>query len=1085
MKPLRLYTGNRLDLLAKALVRVLETPLASALDEEIIVVQSKGMERWISMQLASHFGVCANCRFPFPNAFVLDISRSVIPELPDVSLFDPKYSTWKIMKILAEHVEEPNFTSLKHYLDGPAWSLKQLQLSRCIAETFDQYLLYRPDMINRWEAGEEDHWQAVVWRDLARGSEQQHRAALGKTLLDTIRKAAPGAFRLPRRVSVFGISYLPPFHLQIIEGLSRLTEINLFLLNPCREYWGDIASARDIRNLASRQNPLELTPEELHIEKGNPILASTGTLGRDFFELLAAFDYEETTLFRDPGEGLLLPCVQSDILNLRDRTDPSGEKTPLSAADRSLQIQSCHSPMRELEVLHDHLLEMFDNDPSLLPKDILVMMPEIEAYAPFIEAVFDAPEEERKRIPHSIADRGLKRESPVADTFLAILDLWGERITAPQVLGILESPSVQAAFGLTGADMDLIVRWVREVRIRWGIDEQDRSRWLNRSFRENTWRAGVERLLLGYAMPGNDRHLFAGILPYDPIEGSDTEVLGKLVEFLEALFQFVASLRISRSLEQWSRELLSMLSKFFQAPEDSKRELHALRQVMADLGRIEQLSGFRQEVEIRVIKWYLDKVFEREGFGRGFMTGGVTFCSMLPMRSIPFRVICLLGMDGNAYPRQAKAPDFDFIAKHPKPGDRSPRNDDRYLFLEALISAGEKLYISYTGQSSQDNSVIPPSVLVSELLDYINGAFALPPGTDPDPFVTRHRLQPFSPAYFKKDPKLFTYSAEREKEARCLLREKTRPPLFVSAALSPPEEELKNVNIIQLGRFFVNPARFLLEKRFGIVIDDKSSLLEETEPFGLAGLEKYALDQSVLEAGMADRELSELFPALKASGILPHGVPGECAFEAMTREVAAFARRMGPCLRGGELEPLNIDLHLSGFSITGRLPFIYPEQMVRYRYARLKAKDHLSLWVQHLALNALGKTGYPRESMIAGLHSGKWYALQYAPVENSREILERLLQEYWNGLVKPLPFFPDTSLQYAQLVLKKDKSPEHALRAAESTWAGSEHNRGECRDSHFELCFKSHNPLDAEFQRLAVEIFGPLLACQREFAGHE
>ena len=881
MKSLRLYTGNRLDLLVKALARVLETPPASALDEEIIVVQSRGMERWVSMQLAAHFGVCANCRFPFPNAFVLEISRSVLPDLPDLSLFDPKYSTWRIMKILPDHVEQPNFSSLKYYLDGPAWSLKQVQLSRCIAETFDQYLLYRPEMIGRWDAGEEDHWQAVIWRDLARGFEQQHRAALGKTLLETIRKAAPGAFRLPRRVSIFGISYLPPFHLQILEGLSRLTEINLFLLNPCREYWGDIASERDISNIASRRNPSELTPEELHLEKGNPILASTGTLGRDFFELLASFSYEESALFRDPEEGSLLACIQSDILNLRDRTDPSRVKTSLSPADHSLQIHSCHSPMRELEVLHDHLLEMFESDPTLLPKDILVMTPEIEAYAPFIQAVFDAPEDERKRIPYSIADRAMKRESQVADTFLAMLDLWDERITSSQVIGILESPSVQAAFGFTGADPDLIGHWVREVRIRWGIDEQDRSRWLTRAFRENTWRAGIERLLLGYAMPGNDRNLFAGILPYDHIEGSDAEVLGKFVEFGEALFRLVASLSLPRSLDQWSQELLNVLSRFFQPAEDSKRELHALRKVIADLGKTEQLSGFSEKVEIRVIKWYLDKVLEREGFGHGFITGGVTFCSMLPMRSIPFRVICLTGMDGNAYPRQAKAPDFDFIAKHPRPGDRSPRNDDRYLFLEALISAEEKLYISYTGQSSQDNSTVPPSVLVSELMDYIHGAFALPRGADPDAFVTKHRLQPFSPAYFKKDPKLFTYSAMRESEARCIHKEKTRPPLFVSTALSPPEGELKNVDIIQLGRFFGNPAKFLLDKRFGIVIEEKSSLLEETESFGLTGLEKYALEQSVLEAGMAGRLPSELFPALKASGKLPHGVPGECAFEGM------------------------------------------------------------------------------------------------------------------------------------------------------------------------------------------------------------
>jgi exodeoxyribonuclease V gamma subunit len=290
---------------------------------------------------------------------------------------------------------------------------------------------------------------------------------------------------------------------------------------------------------------------------------------------------------------------------------------------------------------------------------------------------------------------------------------------------------------------------------------------------------------------------------------------------------------------------------------------------------------------------------------------------------------------------------------------------------------------------------------------------------------------------------------------------------------------------VQLCRFFSNPAKFLLNKRFGLLIEEESPLLEETEPLELTGLEKYSLEQSLLDSRMAGRRLTGLFPSLKASGRLPHGVPGECAFEAISRRVEAFAGKMEPYLLYDELEPLDIDLHLSGFSITGRISSIFPERMVRYRYATIKAKDHLSLWMQHLVLNSLQQPDYPRKSMIAGLNAGKWYALEYAPVENSREVLEYLLHEYWNGLSKPLHFFPETSFQYAHLLLRKDKSPEEALRQAESAWSGGDSHRGECDDPHFELCFKSDNPLDAEFQRLAENVFRPLLANLRERDSHE
>jgi exodeoxyribonuclease V gamma subunit len=349
-----------------------------------------------------------------------------------------------------------------------------------------------------------------------------------------------------------------------------------------------------------------------------------------------------------------------------------------------------------------------------------------------------------------------------------------------------------------------------------------------------------------------------------------------------------------------------------------------------------------------------------------------------------------------------------------------------------------------------------------------------------DALVIKHRLQPFSPAYFKGDPKLFTYSEERRKEAECMLKEKTQPPLFITKALPPPEEELKNINITQLCRFFGNPARFLLDKRFGIYLEEQSALLEETEPFELSGLEKYFVEQTLVESRMAGRELAGLFPSLKASGMLPHGVPGESAFRSMSEGVEVFARQMEPYVPGEGLEPLDLDLHLSGFTITGRIPSIFPERMVRYRYATIKARDHLNLWIQHLALNLVRKPGYPRKSMIIGLRSKKWYALEYSPVENSQEILDGLLQEYWNGLMKPLHFFPETSFQYAQQVLQRGALPEKALLKAESHWCGSDYNRGECQDLYFQLCFKSRSPLDAEFQRLAEKIFGPLLASRKE-----
>ena len=341
---LRLFTANRLETLAEALAEALRSPLASPMDEEVVVIQSQGMRRWVSMQLALHHGVCANYRFYFPNAFVHHLFRRLTPELPEQSPYDPEIMTWKIRRLLPECIKGPGFEDLKAYLGHSGGDLKTFQLSERIADTFDQYLLFRPEMILRWERGAEDHWQAVLWRELAKeNGECKHRAALGKAFLEGLSKTSAGRGDLPERVSVFGISAIPRFHMEVLAGMSQFAQVNLFLMNPCKEYWGDILSEWEMRGAAGREGRADLLDEALHLEKGNSLLASMGRLGRDFFDLINELGCEEYTLFEEPGEGKLLSCIQSDILNLRERQGALDGGMAFEEDDTSIQIHSCHS----------------------------------------------------------------------------------------------------------------------------------------------------------------------------------------------------------------------------------------------------------------------------------------------------------------------------------------------------------------------------------------------------------------------------------------------------------------------------------------------------------------------------------------------------------------------------------------------------------------------------------------------------------------------------------------------------------------------------------------------------------------------
>ena len=917
-------------------------------------------------------------------------------------------------------------------------------------------------MILNWEAGKEAHWQAVLWRALSTDKGGMHPPALQRIFLKRLREGKADLSTLPDRMAVFGISALPPFHIQVMGAVSTFIDVNFFLLNPCREYWGDIVSDREIERISSRRRDAGLAPEDLYLEKGNSLLSSWGIQGRDFFELIAGqSSLQEYNHFADPGEESLLAAIQSDILNLRD--GDAGGKAFVSP-DRSLQVHSCHSPLREIEVLQDQLLALFEADPGLKPSDILVMTPDIGVYAPFIQAVFSLTKEDPRWMPFSIADRGLRRSSTLADHLLKLLDLAGSRLGASQVFDFLESPSVRDCFALSEDDLEVVRTWIEATGIRWGLDAESRATMSLPADPQNTWRTGLDRMLLGYALPvtDNDR-LFQGLLPFGEIEGSDTIILERFLSFAERLFAALGELSRPRTLAAWAEYLSSLLDAFFAVAQDAyERDAQVIRQILNNLSVAAASSALMEPLTLDVIKAWLSERLEERSVGQGFLSGGITFCAMLPMRSIPFKVLCLVGMDDGAYPRESPALAFDLMARHPRPGDRSRRQDDRYLFLEAILSARKALYISYVGQASDDNSVRPPSVLVSELLDYVEEAFGH--GVR-EAIVIRHALQAFNPDYFKTGGRLFSYSEENYLAARQSVLPRREPSPFIGTALPEADEEWREIDLEDLCRFFRNPARYLLTRRLGLHLGLQSLTLEEIEPFALDDLERYGLRVALTARALQNQDLQRLHPIISASGCLPLGAPGEYAYDQLQRSVTDFADILRPYTADGPREAVEVDLTFGPFHLTGRIDSIYPAGPIQFRPARIKAADYLRAWIHHLALNAGG-------CMSTSLLIFTDYRGRYSPVEKSGKILEDLLNIYRQGLSYPIKFYPNSSWAYArQIAAGKDEGS--ALRTARNQWDGFMFPEQE--EPAYRICFGHEDPLNDDFRRLACEIAGPIL----------
>ncbi|MEW6488661.1 MAG: exodeoxyribonuclease V subunit gamma [Thermodesulfobacteriota bacterium] len=1098
MTGLHLYTSNRLEALLEALVGVVGRPLADPLAAEQVVVPNQGLARWLSWQLAERLGVCANVRFPFPDQLLSEAARALLAGAPEGRPFETDVLAWRVLARLPEAARGPTANALEHYVEGgghpEARERKALQLARAVAQTLELYTVFRADLLRRWEAGEEpNEWQAWLWRSLVAEHPGAHRAARMTALLEALPRlasAAAGAPKgLPERISVFGLGTLAPLRLQVFSALAEVVPVHLFALNPSQAYWSDLRSHREMARRARRRASTGGAPlpgEAEHYEVGHPLLSSLGRLGREFFDELAEVPAAAILeSFAEPGDGSLLTCLQSDVLHLRQRGTPEVPPRELAADDRSVEIHICHSPQREVEVLHDRMLAWFREQPGLEPGEILVVTPDPETYAPFVGAVFEGCPDPACRIPFALADGSLRRESPLAGAFLALLKLPGSRFGAAGVLDLLEVGALRRRFGFEDGDRDVVRRWVEDTGVRWGVDAAHREAQGLPAFEENSWRAGLARLLLGYALGsglgafggiGGGEGLFAGVLPYDDVEGSDARVLGCLAELAERLFAAAGDLDRPRPLDRWAEDLLAAFEGFFLPDEEEEREAQRVRGELGRLSELAREAAFGAQVSLGVVRAHLEAELGRLAAGAGYRPGRVTFAGLRALRSVPFRVIALIGMNDGVFPRVGRAPGFDRMARNPRPGDPTARDEDRYAFLETLLAAREKLYVSFVGRRVRDNQPIPPSVVVSELFDALAEGFTHPGGELPGALTTHHRLQPFSPDYFRPGSALASASVENLEGVRALFGPAAEPRPFVRAPLPPPEGTAPAVELGELVRFFAHPVKAFLQRRLGLRLGEDAYGVEEREPVAVEGLDRYRVEDELASRALAGGDLDGAYPVLRAQGRLPPGRPGEVAFEVLRSRVRGFLEAARPHLAGAALPPLELDVGVGEARLAGRLAGARSGVLLRYRCARLKGKDLVRAWVEHLALAVVAAPGYPEETVVLGTDEG-W---RFRRPSDPEALLAALLEAHARGLCAPLPFFPETSLEYA----RRSLDPKYAgreLAEARKVWEGGYRRPGEGSDPYLRQAFGGIDPLDPRgplgdaFENLALALGRPLL----------
>jgi len=1056
-----LHQSNRLEILLQQLRAVLSQPLADPLAPEIIVVHNPGMAQWVAQQLAVACGIAAHLHFPLPARFVWELVQRLSGTPPEEDGFGKPVLRWRIAGLLPTLLSRAACRELAVYLRDDVDGTKLDQLSARIADVFDQYAVYRPDLLARWHRGQDDHWQAVLWRELTAAT-LPHRARLAEQFrLPTEAEPPPDA--LPQRIHLFGLNSLAPVYLEIVARISPATEVHLFHLSPCRHYWGDLVSARQLAGRRTRAR--QQAASDAYVDQGHPLLVSLGKTGQDFFRQLLDWDLQEIDLYRESEPSSLLAVLQNDILDLNDRAATDAERYPLDPLDRSVQFHCCFSPLREIQVLHDRLLDLFQQHPDLTPGDILVTAPDIQAYGEAVAGVFGEATGER-RISWSLADQSPAGEQPLVRCLLDLLDLLIGRFTAPEVLALCETPPLLRRFGLDPAVLPRLHGWVRDTGIRWGLDEAHRQELAVGTGDRHSWRFGLDRLLLGYLM-GDCREPQAGLLPADLLAGGETDILGGFLALIDTLADWRLRLQPSRPVEQWCDDLLELLEDCF-APDEDEQGLATLRQAIAGLRTDCRLAGHTAPIALVVLKRHLHATLTQPGGGQAFLSGRVTFGNMVPMRSVPFRVVCLLGMNDQDFPRRQHPLAFDLMAAEPRLGDRNRGQDDRYLFLEALLSARDVFYLSWVGRNQRDDALSPPSVVVGELRDYLDQSCLLAGTAVADHLTTTHPMQPFSRRCFDGTATMASYNpawlpAKREGSA----------PPFLARALEPPAEAGRTVAVDDLTRFWRHPVRFFLERTVGLRLRAEDTELAESEPFGLDRLEQYHLRRETVVDLLAGMNADRILRDLEAGGRLPASGFGRAAFAGIAVLGAQFADQLRPLL-ADPLTPVEIDRVIGPFRLTGWLTGCFPTGRVTWRTGSLKGADLIELWLLHLILNLLAPEGMPRRSIHLARDASKTAApvrrIVLGPVADAEAQLRRLLDLHWQGLAAPLPFFPETSLAWARAATGKEEEK------ARPVWTGGFQRSGEGDHPAYTPFFSPDElPLSAEFVAL-TGLFAPILA---------
>ncbi|CAL1329023.1 exodeoxyribonuclease V subunit gamma [Candidatus Providencia siddallii] len=1079
----KIYHSNQLFSLKNLIIDIIKNKqFSNPFEEEIIIVENFEISQWLQIELTKYFGITCNIHYKLPRDFILEMIYKILPDISKNNHYTKNLIKWRIITILPKIINNKKLKELKFYIKNDIDGRKLHQLSEKIANLFESYMIYRPKLITQWEKNKlininnkNQSWQKKLWRELfvyrkTLEKKTQHLLTIHKIFIKFL--SAPNYLKnfFPKRIFIYGISSLPPIYIQILNIISKYTDIYLMFKNPCKHFlkYNKYLLCLDITK--QQKKPININKKE---KKINPLLVSWGKLGNDFLKLITNIkNSKKFFIFTDTNRLTLLENIKQDILDSKnniqlgktiEKYKTSKNKRLINLLDNTITFNSCYNIKKEIENLYEKLLEFFEKDNTLTPKDILVKVSNIEVYTPYIYAIFSKDKSENY-IPFSILNKKPLKSNPIIQAFISLLNLPKVRFFKDQIFDLLDISAISKKFDINENELDILNNWINKYEIKFGLDNNNFKDLNLPIINQNTWEFGLKKILSKYSI-NKDFKSLDNIFSYDKYNNTKLKLINKLFFFIETLKKWRILLKKKYSLKKWKNIYKELINDFFIINDNTEIILTLLKNQLYKIINTATTSGHTKHIKSLLIRDELLISINEKKENYNFFTGSVTFCTFTQMKSIPFKIICLLGMNDNVFPRNITQENFDLKKNKIILGDKKTDYEDKYLFLETLISTTKIFYLSYIGISI-NNEPRNPSILIEELLNYICQNFRII-GTenlnvdDSYKILKKHLITKHNNIQFKKEN--FFNKTKNQNYINKSLKKTiiTKSKNKQNSFLIKKNKIITKINIEELLNFYNNPIKFFFQKKLNVYFSEEKESFD-SEPFYFNKLQLHNLYKKILDFSIKNKNIKSIYDKLKIEGKLPINNFDKILWKESIKNTSHLIKK----IKEHNEKPFDyyIKCKIKNININGSLKNIYKTGILRYQPNYINANNFIRLWIEHLFFNFKISE---KETTILDINNN-YYKFPSIEKKKNLNYLELLIMGYLKGQNSPLLLLNNSCWNWLSACFNKitnqyDFSSPNVLQKAESILVqnlqGNKIKYGEIKDLYLSRIHKNINDI--------------------------